>query len=50
MLTVLVVLLLIFIIAGSPPMGFHRYGWGPSGVLTAVLVVLVVWLLLGGRT
>jgi hypothetical protein len=46
LLLVLVLLLLVF--GGLPQLGFHQYGWGPSGV-GGVLLILVLVLLLTGR-
>jgi Protein of unknown function (DUF3309) len=46
-------LLLIIIVAlcfgGLPPISghWHSYGWGPSGFLFVVVIVLVVMLLMG---
>jgi len=46
LLLVLLVLALLF--AGLPSWGYHSYGWGPSGILGVVLIIVVVYLLLGG--
>jgi Na+/melibiose symporter-like transporter len=46
MLTVLVVVLLILLIAGAPTWPHSReWGWGPSGLLTLIIVIiLLLWL------
>jgi len=44
---VLIVILAIFAIGALPPFGFHNYGFGPSGVLGAILVVILIMLLVG---
>lgn len=43
----ILVVLLILLIFGAPNWGWHSYGWGPSGLLGIVLVVLLVLLLVG---
>ncbi len=48
MLTILLVVLLILAVGGLPSWGYHEYGYGPSGVLGVVLVLVVLWLLFGG--
>lgn len=50
MLTVLAVLLLIFIVAGSPAIGWmpSNAGYYPSG-LGLVLLLIVVWMIFRGR-
>ena len=45
--TVLIILLLVLAFGGLPKWGYHQYGYGPSGLLGVVLVVVVVLLLLG---
>ena len=47
MIVTLLVVLLVLALIGSPSFGFHSYGWGPSGLLGAVLVVLLILVLLG---
>jgi len=44
---VLIVVLLVLLFAGFPGLGFHGYGWGPSGLLLVVLAVVLVLLLTG---
>lgn len=47
MLTLLLIVLVIVMLAGGPYTGWHNWGWGPSGVLGVVLVVVLVLLLTG---
>lgn len=46
-IAVILVILLVLIIAGYPGFGLHSYGYGPTGLLTAVLVIVLVFMLLG---
>jgi len=46
---VLIVILLVVLLGGLPNWGYHSYGWGPSGIVGVLLVILVVWLLMGHR-
>ena len=45
---ILLILLLLVVLGGLPNLGFHSYGYGPSG-LGGVLLVVVLVLLLTGR-
>jgi hypothetical protein len=45
--TILVVILIVILIGGMPNWGFHQYGYGPSGIVGVLLIVLVVLLLMG---
>lgn len=47
MTTILLVILIILLICGAPGFGFHQAGWGPSGIVGVLLVVLLVLILLG---
>jgi hypothetical protein len=47
MLIILLIVLLILAFGGAPTWGYHSYGWGPSGLLGIVLIVLLVLLLFG---
>jgi hypothetical protein len=47
MLTLLLVVVLVLIIAGAPGWGHHSYGWGPSGILGVILIVLLIHFLAG---
>jgi hypothetical protein len=44
---VLLILLLLIVLGGLPNLGFHSYGYGPSGVGGILLIVVVVLLLTG---
>ncbi len=46
-MNLLIVLLIILLILGVPNLGLHSYGWGPSGIVTILLVVLIVLALTG---
>lgn len=43
----LLVVILVLVFGGLPRWGYHSYGYGPSGILGIVGVVLVVMLLTG---
>ncbi|HKQ94416.1 MAG TPA: DUF3309 family protein [Aestuariivirgaceae bacterium] len=48
MSTVLIVILILLLLGALPNWGYSRsWGWGPSGTLGVVLVVLVVLMLTG---
>jgi hypothetical protein len=44
---ILVVILIVILIGGLPNWQFHPYGYGPSGIVGVLLIVLVVLLLMG---
>ena len=41
------VVLLVFALGGLPKWGYHRYGYGPSGVLGTLLVIVLILVVLG---
>lgn len=45
--TVLVIVLILLLIGALPGLGWHSYGWGPSGLLGTVLIVVLILALLG---
>ena len=47
MLWTILIILLILALLGSPTLGYHSYGWGPSGLLTVVLVIVLILFLMG---
>lgn len=47
-LTLIIVILLIMLILGAPAWPYSRgWGYGPSGLIGAILIILVIFLLLG---
>ena len=44
---ILLILLLMLVVGGLPNLGFHSYGYGPSGIGGVLLIVVVVLLLTG---
>lgn len=44
---ILLVILILLLVGGLPSWGYHNYGWGPSGIVGVLLVVLLVLLLTG---
>lgn len=48
LLTILIVLLVVALVGGLPTWGYSAgWGYGPSGIVGILLVILVVLLLLG---
>lgn len=48
-LWLVVIVLLILAFVGAPGLGpwTHSYGWGPSGIVGVIVVVLIIMLLMG---
>ncbi len=44
---ILLVVLLILAFGGLPRWGYHRYGYGPSGLMGTILVIVLVLALMG---
>jgi hypothetical protein len=44
---IVLIILLVLAVAGWPGLGIHQYGYGPSGILGVVLVILLVLFLMG---
>ena len=44
---ILLILLIMLVVGGLPNWGYHRFGYGPSGVGGLLLTVLIVMLLTG---
>ena len=47
LVTLLIIVLIVALLVGSPYTGWHNYGYGPSGIIGVILVVLVILLLMG---
>jgi hypothetical protein len=44
---VLLIVLLLLLFGGLPRWGYHSYGYGPSGLVGVILVVVLILFLLG---
>lgn len=48
MTTILIIILVLLLIGAIPSWGYNaNWGYGPSGIIGVLLVILVIWLLLG---
>ena len=47
MVLLLLIILLLLLFGGLPRWGYHSYGYGPSGIVGAILIV-VAYLVLDG--
>lgn len=43
----LLIILILLLVGALPNFGYHSYGYGPSGLLSVVVVVLIIMLLTG---
>jgi hypothetical protein len=43
----LLVLLIVIMVAGLPTWGWHPYSYYPSGILSVLVIVLIIFLLMG---
>lgn len=43
----LLIILILLLVGGLPTLGFHHYGYAPSGLVGVLLIVLLVLLLTG---
>jgi hypothetical protein len=44
---VLLIVLLLVLFGGLPRWGYHSYGYGPSGIVGVILVIVLILFLLG---
>ncbi|HEY7558635.1 MAG TPA: DUF3309 family protein [Candidatus Binatia bacterium] len=44
---ILLIVVVLFLVGGQPRWGYHSYGYGPSGILGVVLVVILIMFLTG---
>ena len=44
---ILLIVLLVLAFGGLPRWGYHSYGYGPSGLLGTILVIVLILVLLG---
>ncbi len=48
LVTILVILLILALIGGLPTWGYSSsWGWGPSGIVGVILIIIIVLWLLG---
>jgi len=47
MLLILLVILIIVAVGSTPQFGLHSYGWGPSGIVGVILIIVLVLFVLG---
>jgi hypothetical protein len=47
MYIVLLIILILLLLGALPPIGLHDYGWGPSGIVVVLLIVVLVLMLRG---
>lgn len=44
---ILLVILLLLVFGGLPQLGYHSYGWGPSGIGLILFIVVCIFLFAG---
>jgi hypothetical protein len=44
---ILLIVLFLLLFGGLPRWGYHSYGYGPSGIVGVILVVVLILFLLG---
>ena len=44
---IVLIVLLVLALGGLPRWGYHNYGYGPSGLLGTVLIIVLILVLLG---
>jgi Protein of unknown function (DUF3309) len=44
---ILLIVLVLLLVGGLPRWGYHSYGYGPSGILGVVAVVVLIMFLTG---
>ena len=43
----LLIVLLLLLFGGLPHWGYHSYGYGPSGIVGTILIVVLILFLMG---
>jgi hypothetical protein len=46
---ILLIILILLLLGGLPTWGYHSFGYGPSGLLGLVLIVVLIFALVGRR-
>lgn len=44
---ILLIVLLVLAFGGLPRWGYHHYGYGPSGLLGTILLIVLILVLMG---
>ena len=44
---ILLTLLILLLFGGLPRWGYHSYGYGPSGIVGTILIIVLILFLLG---
>ena len=44
---ILLIILLLIVFGGLPRWGYHSYGYGPSGIVGVILIVVLILFLMG---
>jgi Protein of unknown function (DUF3309) len=44
---ILLIVLLVLLFGGLPRWGYHSYGYGPSGVVGVILIIVLILFLMG---
>ena len=44
---ILLIVLILLLLGGLPHWGYHRYGYGPSGIVGTILIIILILFLLG---
>lgn len=47
MYLIVLILVILCLVGGLPTWGYHHYGYAPSGILFAVLIIVLLFWLLG---
>ena len=43
----LLIIVLVLVFGGLPRWGYHSYGYGPSGIVGTILIIVLILFLLG---
>lgn len=43
----LLIILILFLVGGLPSWGYHQAGYGPSGLIGVIIIVVIVLLVTG---
>lgn len=51
MISILIIVLVVCLLVGAFPSWNHSGGWGygPSGLIGVILIVLLIWMITGGH-